>query len=407
VDSLKSQDRGVAGARARVDSARLLIAGQLAFSVVFLVVAALFARSLQELARVDVGYDRDHLVVARVDARAGGYTSSEVSDLYRRVVERIRAIPGVAAASMSTNPPFSGSRVSSGFEVEGYLRARDEQLSTHEERVTIDYFRTVGLRIVQGRMFGPEDIVNGRRVSVINQTMAKRYFPNQNPIGRRWGPAADFHASGFEIIGVVQDAFYNDLKSAPPNMVYLPAGPSEDFLNGIEIQTTGQAGALVGAIRTALQEAEPRLPLTFIRTLEEQIRRTASSERLLTSVTTAFSGVALFLACLGLYGTISYGVTQRTAEFGVRMALGAGRGSVQWLVMREALSLLLAGLVVGLPLAFLGAHTMSHLLYGITPADVTAHSVAVATLVIVAAFAAYLPARRASRVDPMRALRAE
>jgi hypothetical protein len=162
---------------------------------------------------------------------------------------------------------------------------------------------------VQGRTFGPHDMESGRRVSVD------------------------------EIVGVVQDAHYNDLTSAPPNMIYLPAAEADDFLNGLEIQTAGRPDTLVETIRTALREAEPRLPLTFINTLDEQVRRTISPERLLTSLTMAFSGAALFLACLGLYGTMSYAVTRRTAELGLRMALGASRGSVQWLVMREALSL--------------------------------------------------------------------
>jgi predicted permease len=407
VNSLKSQTCLGLGAGGRLGPARMLVAGQIAFSVVLLIVAALFARSLQELTRVEVGFDRDHLIVARVDAGAGGYMESEVPALCRRVLERITAIPGVTAASMSTTPPFSGSRVRSGFEIEGYRRRVDEQLSAHEERVTADYFRTVGLKVVQGRTFGLDDRESGGRVSVINQTMAKRYFPNQNPVGRRWGPDADFRTHGYEIVGVVQDAHYNDLKSAPPNMVYLPAAGGDDFLNGIEIRASGEPGALVDTIRAVLREVEPRLPLTFIKTLDEQIRQTISPERLLTLLTMGFSGVALFLACLGLYGTMSYAVTRRTAELGLRMAIGASGASVRWLVMREALAVLVLGLLAGVPLAFLSAHAMRNLLHGITPGDVQAHTIAVSTLVIVVASAAYLPARRAARVDPISALRAE
>ncbi len=407
VEMLKSQVRAVPGSGGRFGLAKMLVAGQIAFSVLLLVVAALFARSLQELTRVDVGFERRHLLVARVDPRAGGYAPSDVPALCRRVLERIAVIPGVTAASMSTNPPFSGSRVRSGFEVEGYMRRSDEQLSAHEERVTADYFRTVGLNLVQGRTFVSDDTERGRRVSVINQTMEKRYFARENPIGRRWGPDADFHGHGYEIVGVVQDAHYNDLKSAPPNMVYLPGADGDDFLNGIVIQTAGEPGALVDRVRTSLQEVEPRLPLTFINTLDEQILQTMSPERLLTKLTMTFSGVALFLACLGLYGTISYAVTRRTAELGLRMALGSSRATVQWLVMREALSLVVVGLLVGLPLAFISAQAMRNLLHGVTPADVQAHGVAAATLVVIAALASYVPARRASRVDPMLALRAE
>ncbi len=407
VAMLKSHVRAVPGAGGHFGPAKMLIAGQIAFSVILLVVAALFARSLQELTRVDVGFERHHLLVARVDPRAGGYAPSDVPALSRRVLERLGALPGVTAASMSTNPPFSGSRVISGFEVEGYIRRSDEQLNAREERVTADYFRTVGLALVQGRTFVSDDIERGRRVSVINQTMAKRYFLREDPIGRRWGPDADFHGHGYEIVGVVEDAHYNDLKTAPPNMVYLPGPDGDNFLNGIVIQSAGEPDALVDLVRTSLLEVEPRLPLLFINTLDKQIRETMSPERLLTTLTMAFSGVALFLACLGLYGTISYAVTRRTAELGLRMALGASRAAVQWLVIREALSLVVVGLLVGLPLAFISAQAMRTLLHGVTPADVPAHGVAVATLVVVAALAAYVPARRASRVDPMLAFRAE
>jgi ABC-type antimicrobial peptide transport system permease subunit len=190
-------------------------------------------------------------------------------------------------------------------------------------------------------------------------------------------------------------------------MVYLPGADGDNFLNGIVIRTAGDPDALVDTVRTALRDVEPRLPLTFINTLDEQIRQTMSPERLLSNLTMTFSGVALFLACLGLYGTVSYAVTRRTSELGLRMALGSSRASVQWLVMREALSLVAVGLLVGLPLAFVSAQAMRNLLHGVTPADVPAHGVAVATVVLVAALAAYVPARRASRIDPMLALRAE
>lgn len=405
---LKSHTRGALGSSGHFAPGKLLIAGQIAFSILLLVLAALFARSLRELIRVDVGFDRDRLIVARVDARAGGFARSDAPALYRRVLERLTAIPGVTAASMSTNPPFSGSRVRSGFEIEGYARRADEQLSAHEEHVTVDYFKTVGLRVVHGRSFGPDDREGRRRVTIINQTMAKRYFPNQHPVGRHWSADPDFQTHGYEIVGVVQDAHHDGLRSAAPNVIYLPASPlDEDFLNGIEVRTAGRPDALVDTVRTSLREAEPRLPVTFINTLDERIRTTTNPDRLLTWLTSAFGGLALLLACLGLYGTITYAVTRRTAELGLRMALGGSPASVRWLVMREALSLLGVGLCVGLPLAFLGARAIRHLLHGITPVDIQAYGIAVTPLVILTVLAAYVPARRASRVDPLSALRAE
>jgi ABC-type antimicrobial peptide transport system permease subunit len=198
------------------------------------------------------------------------------------------------------------------------------------------------------------------------------------------------------------------VKGELPNMVYRPASQTvDDYLHSIQVRTDGSPAALVQDIRTALRSAEPRLPVAGVDTLDERIARTMGSERLMMWLSMAFGAVALFLACLGLYGTISYAVTRRTAELGVRMALGAGRGTVQWMILREAFMLVGAGLVIGVPLAFFAARAMSTLLFGVAPTDAVANGSAVAALVLIAALAAYLPARRASRVDPMQALRAE
>ena len=203
--------------------------------------------------------------------------TAELPDLHRRLIERIEAMPGVTSASLSSNPPFSGARVRSGFEVEGYVRSGDEQLSTQEEQVTIGYFQTVGLRLLQGRTFGPEDTARTRRVSVISATMARRLFPNQDAVGKRWGGSTNFDVDAFEIVGVVEDARYNDLKHAPPNMVYLLAAQSDQYLNGIEVRVAGRPVALVKALRASLTETEPRLPIAFVRTLDEQVRGTIGS----------------------------------------------------------------------------------------------------------------------------------
>ena len=188
-DTLNAHTRSVVGAGARARPARALIVGQIALSFFLLVVAALFARSFEALTRVDVGFDRGHLIVARVDPRAGGYDAAELPDLSRRLIERIGAIPGVTGVSLSTNPPFSGSRVRSGFEIEGYRRGRDEQLVAHEERITPDYFRMVGLKVAPGTRVRSRGRGGSRTVSIISETMARRYFPNQEAIGKRWGAA--------------------------------------------------------------------------------------------------------------------------------------------------------------------------------------------------------------------------
>ncbi|MGH9161552.1 MAG: FtsX-like permease family protein [Vicinamibacteraceae bacterium] len=409
--ALKSQGRSVIGSAAgsRLSAGKLLIAGQFAFSLLLLVLAALFARSLQQLMRVDIGFDRDRLLVAGVDPHAAGYKPAELPALYRRLVERVGAVPGVTAASMSKFGPFGGGYItSSGSEVEGYTRRRNERIVTAEDYITPGYFRTVGLAMKMGRTFRPQDTAHSRKVTIINETMAQRYFQDRNPIGKRWGYGTNFDEWGFEIIGVVQDARYNDLKDDLPNMAYLPvAQRADDYLNSIEVRTEGTPAPLADTIRHVLHEAEPRLSVSSVETLDGRVVHTMRHERLLARLTMGFSSVALFLACLGLYGTISYAVMRRTAELGVRIALGASRGAVQWLILREALTLVLIGLLVGLPSALVVSRTMATLFYGILPSDPAAHGAAVATLITIAALAAYVPARRASRVDPILALRAE
>jgi predicted permease len=408
-ESLKAQARSVIGANGhggRVPLGKVLIAGQMAVAILLLLVAALFVRSFQALVHVDVGYDRDHVLVVRIDPRSSGYTVADRPALYNRVIEGLARLPGVVAVSASATL-FSG-RNRGVFSIEGYTPARDEEMNTLKEWVTSDYFRTVGLAITQGRGFGPEDSATSRRASVINETMARRYFRNQNPIGKRlsWG-SSNFDRDGFEIVGVVEDARYNDVRDESLNMAYVLAMQTERFIQNVEVRVAGNPTALANAVRSALRESEPRLAVGTIETLDTRVARSIGVDRLLAWLTMAFAAAALGLVCLGLYGTISYAVRRRTAELGIRIALGADRVAVQWLIVREALLLVLLGGAIGLPLAFLAARAVGSLLYATAPSDPAAYAAAVGVLVVVSAFAAYIPARRASRLDPMEALRAE
>jgi ABC-type lipoprotein release transport system permease subunit len=238
--------------------------------------------------------------------------------------------------------------------------------------------------------------------------MARRYFHNQNPIGRRlsWG-SSNFDADGFEIVGVVEDARYNDVRDESLSMAYMLATQTERYVENVQMRVEGNPTALTNAVRKALRESEPRLAVGTIETLNNRIARSIGVERLLACLTMAFAVAALGLACLGLYGTISYAVRCRTAELGMRIALGADRVAVQWLIVREALLLVLVGGAVGLPFAFLAARAVGGLLYATAPSDPAAYGAAACLLVVVCAFAAYIPAWRASRLDPIAALRTE
>jgi putative ABC transport system permease protein len=259
--------------------------------------------------------------------------------------------------------------------------------------------------LIEGRLFAAEDRAPGARGTIINATMARRFFPGQSALGKRWTYGGPIDTDARVIVGVVEDARYVNLRVAPPNMVYRLAESSPDeVLSDIEVRTTGAPGALARTMRETLADAEPRLPIVEVVPLGDRIARGVSQDRMVARLTSMFGALALLLAGLGLYGTISYGISRRVAELGLRMALGADRRNVLWLVLREALSLVVVGAVIGLPLAFLAGRSMRTLLYNVQAADPLSFALGAVILVAVAALAAYLPAHRASRIEPMVAL---
>ena len=408
-DALKAQARsvGAAGRRGALVG-KSLVTAQIAFCLLLLIVAGLFVRSMQSLLRTDVGYDREHLLVARLDVRSLGYSNEQRQALYDRVLERLRAVPGVMSASISLNGPLGTSERTGSLAVEGHTPSPGERLLTNEEIVTAGYFDNVGLRIVNGRDFSAEDRHTGVQNSIVNETFVRRFFPDGNALGKRWTYGNPVDASSPVIVGVVQNAKYVDVRGNPPNMIYRlsPASP-DDVLGNLEVRTSRPPAQMVTTIRQVLAEAEPSLPVFDIVPLEERLNRGLSNDRLVASLTSVFGSIALVLACLGLYGTISYGVARRVTELGVRMALGANRGSVLWLVIREAMILVLIGAAVGFPLALAAGRAIGSLLHGVRPIDPLAFGVGAGLLMLVAGLAAYIPAHRASRIDPMVALRSE
>jgi predicted permease len=387
---------------------RALVVLQMAFCLLLLVVAGLFVRTLRVLTSADIGFDRQHVIGARLDVRSLGYAAEQRHQLYARIVERVQSLPGVQSASLSLNGPIVASSQLSGFAIDGYTPKPGERMQTNEETVTEDYFSTVGLRIVRGRAFGPQDRATGTRSTLINETMARRFFGDQDPIGTRWAYSTDAlrtpHA--FVVIGVVQDAKYRDLKGPIPTMTYHLASPSDadDVLSDLEVRTTGSPMAVAAMLRQVLAQVEPRLPVNDVLALEERVGRVLWQESIFARLTSLFGGLSLLLACLGLYGTISYGVSQRVPELGLRLALGAGRGRLLWLVMRDALTLVIIGSAVGLLLAYAAASSLGSQLYGVGPLDPIAYVSAATLLIIVGLAAAYLPAFRASRIEPMTAI---
>jgi predicted permease len=407
-EAMKAQSRvvGVGGGRRGAFVAKTLVATQIAFCLLLLVAAGLFMRSMQSLLKIDVGYDRAQLFVARMDVRSMGYAPEQRQALYNRLVERLRSVPGVESASLSLNGPLGTGQRTSSLAVEGYTPPQGQSLTTNEDVVTDDYFETVGLRMVEGRLFSTEDRREGASNTVINETMAKRFFPAGGAVGKRWSYGGTIEKDSPVIVGVVQDAKYIELRGPLPNMIYhLAAAREDDVLANIELRTSMAPQAISGSVRQALTEAVPSLPVYDMVPLDERLNRGVSNDRLIANLTAAFGAVALLLACLGLYGTISYSVTRRVTELGVRMALGAGRANVLWLVIREALMLVGIGGLIGIPLALLASRSISSMLYGVRAGDPMSYLTGVALLLAVASLAAYIPAYRASRIDPMVALR--
>jgi predicted permease len=407
-EMLNAYGRGiVAPDRSRLPLGRLLVVGQLALTVLLLSVAALFARTLQHLVRVNVGYDDQGIVVARIDPRTAGYSAERLPVLHRAIVERLEATPGIRSASLSLHGPLSGGARTSSLAVEGYQMPPGPQPTVQEDIVTERYFETMGVTLVRGRLFSPADPPGGH-ASVINETMARRFFANRDPIGRRW--AYDEPATGpdaFEIIGVVSDAHYNDLRGEIPSATYRLASQTDEYLTSVEVRSSRPLDATIRDLRAALASIDPRLPVLEVTSMTTRVRALTAQERSVALLAAAFGVAALFLACLGLYGTMAYRVTRRTPEIGVRIALGADRRTVLWLVMRDALLMIVAGMAVGVPLALLAAQQLTQFLYEIAAGDLVSYTGAVIVLLVIATAAAWLPARRAAAVDPMAALRAE
>ncbi|MEO5897902.1 MAG: ABC transporter permease, partial [Vicinamibacterales bacterium] len=280
-ESLKSQGRtvGAEGGRRGVLIGKGLVAAQIAFCLLPLVIAALFTRSMQSLLRIDVGFDREQILVARIDLRSTGYSASQRQALYERILSRLSSVPGVTSASISMNGPLGTSQRTSSL----------GDLITNEGVVTDMYFETVGLEILKGRGFGPEDRAPGANTSVINESMARRFFPNGGAIGKRWDYADNFTGISARIVGIVKDAKYVDVRGAAPNMIYrLSAGWRDDVLSNFEVRTSIPPAQLASTIKKVLAEGEPGLPVFDIVPLDERLNRGLSSDRLVANLTAAF-----------------------------------------------------------------------------------------------------------------------
>jgi predicted permease len=402
--ALKESSRSVAGSRSILSKALLIV--QVAVSLVLLIGAGLFLRTVENLRSVDVGFNPQNLVLFRVDPRLNRYDAKRVGPLYAEMMNRLRAVPGVRAATMSQPAMLSGSVNSTGIFVQGRVYPPDQHDGINRLVVSPNFFETMEIPLLAGRGFTDRDTESAPKVVVINDAAARKYFPNENPIGRRFGYSVETSGQ-FDIVGVLRDAKYNSVRdSAPPTMYvpYLQANASNPMF---EVRTAGDPVGVMGAVREAVRRIDPNMPVMDMSTQMEQIERRFLQEKLFAQAYAVFGGLALLVASVGLFGLMSYSVARRTNEIGIRMALGAQRLDVLRLVMRESMLLVIAGVTIGLALAIAASRLVASLLFGLAPTDLVTMVLAMTVMVLVSAIAGYLPARRAARVDPMVALHYE
>ncbi len=401
-DALKAQAGSLKGMR--LPWGRTLIAAQVAFSFVLLTGAILFVRTLVNYLQVPLGFTPRQIVTVRLDLRAARYNTNQLQPIYDRVTEKVRQIPGVEAAAFATCGLAEGCKGISGVRIAGRSEMPREH-SVQENIVGPDYFRTVGMHLLAGRTFDRHDTANKQALAVINSATAVQYFRGQSAIGQHFGYGKDDRH--YEIIGVVSDARVNDVHEAPSPMAYysLPQNPA--YVSSLEIRTRADLGTIEAPIREAIRAADPNLPVIQVAKLTERLDGNLLRERLLAKLASGLAFLALALACLGVYGVLSYAITRRTSEIGIRLALGAERSSVSWMVLRESLFVLVIGLAVGVPVAVLTTRLIDGLFYGVSAGDPMSMSLGAASMVAIGLFATLVPAWRASRVDPNVALRYE
>lgn len=403
-ETLKDASRGAAGSRA--GTAKTLVAAQVAVSMLLLIGSGLFLRTLANLKSEDVGFNPDGLVMMRVDPVSAGYRGDEVGRSMQSLLERVRAVRGVRLATFSENGLFSGSESGEDVsDIEGFTARSKEEAECRFDQAGPQYFTNVGIPILLGRDLNERDLPNAPRVAVINEAMAKAYFKGNSPIGKH------FTASNvrLEIVGVVRDVHDHDHREAPPRRFYVSYFQPIDGITtaNFEIRTTGNPGAVMSMLRNEVMAFNRNLPVLSVKEERDLMDSDLVLESLLAKLSAVFAALAIVLATIGLYGVMSYAVSRRTNEIGIRMALGAAASSVRGMVLRESILLIGAGAVIGIVAALGLTRLVKSFLFGLTAADPISYAIAAGLLIAVGLLAGYLPARRASRIDPMIALRYE
>ncbi|MGA8030303.1 MAG: ABC transporter permease [Bryobacteraceae bacterium] len=404
VPALKEGARGVNGGRSQIS--KMLVIAQVALSFVLLIAAGVFIRSLIKLETLDVGYSRADLLQLQVDPVSSGYPASQQLPLMRSLLERLRSVPGVRDVTVSENGLFTG--IESGSDrlrIEGFTPTRKEEMYADIDQIGPRYFKALGVPILAGRDFDDRDNARAPLVAIVNDTMAHFYFGNSDPIGKRILNGNDLYT----IVGVAKDVKDHTLKGKTERRFYAPLLQTTDRISpfNFEIRTRVESSKMIPSIRRAMKSFDRNLNVLSIAPVQLAMHESLGDNRFIAQLCGFFGALALLLAATGLYGVMAYATSRRANEIGVRMALGAERGNVIWMVLRESLAIVMIGIAIGLPAAFAGTRLIAGMLAGFNASDPATAALAAFAMLVVGVLAAFIPAARASRIDPMAALRQE